>query len=167
MNIIISKTVAFTGYRADKLRKSNSDPKFLESLAGELETTILGLYQNGYDTFLSGMCDGFDLLAAEAVLRLQWHFPQMRLIPVIPFQGQELSFSERDKERFRVIYNLSPRTILISEDYHRGVYFRRNDFLIEHASMVVCYFDGQWGGTMYTVNLATLKKIPIINLCKN
>lgn len=167
MKIIKEKTVAFTGYRAEKLRPSNSDPEFLKSLAAELEITVLGLYEKGYDTFLSGMCDGFDMLAAEVVLRLRRHFPRMNLIPVIPFQGQELSFCQTDKERYRIIYELSPEPILMSDNYHRGVYHRRNDFLIEHASMVVCYFDGKPGGTMYTVNFGKMKNIPIINLCKN
>lgn len=166
MKIAKETTVAFTGYRTAKILRSITEQNTLETIAEELEKTVLCLYKQGYTTFLSGMCDGFDLLAAEATLRVRRHQPEIRLVAVIPFQGQELGYSERDKERYKVVHELANDVVYTSENYHERAYLERNDYLLNNASVVVCYYDGQQGGTMYTVNHAKLRALPIINLCK-
>ena len=47
-----------------------------------LHVLIRTLYAEGYDTFLSGMADGFDICGAQAVMELQSELPGLRLIAV-------------------------------------------------------------------------------------
>ena len=65
-NIIKSKTVAFSGYSADKLpnqgsNESNSTIELKRALNNEIVQSIL----DGMDTFIVGMVDEFDMFSAE------------------------------------------------------------------------------------------------------
>lgn len=117
--------------------------------------------------FISGMAEGFDLLAAEAVLKLRMKKPDVILISVIPFMGQELDYTPRDKERYKIIYDLANKIIFTSDTYHDKAFFKRNDYLLDNSSLVICYYNGLRGGTMYTYNRAVRQNIEIINLYKD
>ena len=54
-------TVAFSGYRTEKL------PENIDPIRINLRDTVVKCIEDGYDTFLCGMADGFDLMAAEVV----------------------------------------------------------------------------------------------------
>lgn len=167
MKITKETTVAFTGYRTAKILRSTTDPYIIDNLAAELDKVILSLYKQGYTTFCQGMSEGFDMLAAEAVLRARIQFEEIRLVAVIPFMGQELGYSKKDKENYKIIYEFSDHVEFISDTYHEEAFFKRNDFLLDNSSVIVCYYDGQHGGTMYTVNRAKEQGLPIINLHKS
>lgn len=52
-----------------------------------------------------------------------------------------------------------------SETYHKDAFFDRNDYLLAHASVLVCYYIvGKRSGTMYTVNRAVKANLETINL---
>lgn len=98
MEINREKTVSFTGYRTHKILRSTNEPDIIKRLSEKKEQTIKSLIDQGYTTFLSGMAEGFDMLAAEAVLRIRIKRPEIKLIVVIPFQGQELEYTLLDRE---------------------------------------------------------------------
>lgn len=160
-----TKTVAFTGHRTAKIIASTTNPNIISDLARRLDTIIEELFEKGYTFFMSGMAEGFDLLAAEAVLRARATHPEIQLIAVVPFQGQELGYSKIDKERYRIIYESADGVIFTSPNYHDRAYFMRNDYLVAQSSLIVCYYNrGQRSGTMYTVNRANEKGSQVINL---
>lgn len=161
----IATTVAFTGYRTSKLLRVSNNRNILTQLPQELEQTILNLYNQGYTTYLSGMADGFDMLAAEAVLRLKESHSDIKLVAVIPFQGQELEFTTQDKRRYKAIFENADRVVLTADNFHKRAYLDRNDYLLAHSSAVICYYNGERGGTMYTVNRAIKREMKLINLC--
>lgn len=162
-----SETVSFTGYRPEKIKKSqpNNDQVFAE-IQARLLSTIHKLAERGYKTFLSGMAEGFDHMAASAVLLARNSFPEIELICVVPFPEQAQRFEPFWKAEHARAVKEAQRVITISEQYHSGVFYRRNDFLVDNASVLVCYYDGQPGGTHYTVQLAEKKQLEIINLCE-
>lgn len=161
MNIERVKSVAFTGHRQERITTDRN------TLSTELYRTISELYQQGYTTYLTGMAQGFDLLAAEAV----WQFrndthADIRLIAVIPFRTQFGRFSPEDKHRYIRITSVA-ECIILSDDYYRGCFHRRNDYLIDNAAVVVAYYDQTpSGGTHYTVQQAIHRGMNIINLHK-
>ena len=115
--------------------------------------------------FLTGMAEGFDLLATEAVLKLKTVHTDIRLIAVIPFARQAYRYSKEDQLRYAEIFKQCDDSVLISEHYYKGCFHRRNDYLIDNASSVIAYFDGQpSGGTFYTIQRAMTNKIPVRNL---
>lgn len=146
--------VAFTGHRTYRDEARETLPATLESL-----------YARGYRTFLSGMAVGFDLAAAEAVLLLRQRHAEVRLVAVVPFRHQAVRFPAAQRLRYERILAATDEVEILSEEYHRGCYARRNDFLIDHAQTVVAWYDGlPQGGTHYTVERARARSREVINL---
>ncbi len=159
MNNQVKTTIAFTGHRSNRI------PTDEQALSEYLDKTVTDLYFKGYRRFLTGMSEGFDLMAGEAVLRLKAIHTDIRLITVIPFTGQAHRFSPEDKQRYGHLFNYCDDSVLISEHYFTGCFHRRNDYLTDNSALVIAYYDRQeQGGTHYTVTRAISKGIPVINL---
>lgn len=97
------------------------------------------------------------------------HFPHMpmpglRLVAVIPFRGQESRFPAVDRERFRRVLAAADHSVTLSPSYHAGCYAVRNNYLVEHAALLVAWYDGSPGGTHYTVRRALVRGLEFINL---
>ena len=154
MNIAAIKTnVAFTGHRT-----------YRHEADSLLQRTVLSLHEAGSDTFLSGMATGFDMAAAEMVLACRTIHPDIRLIAVIPFQGQQQRFSSIDRIRFERIVAEANEKVILSDCYNRGVYAIRNDYLVNHATTLITWYDGSAGGTRYTVHRALAQRRKLIHL---
>lgn len=154
-----NRTVAFTGHRSNRIITD------AVMLTAEIEKIITDLYFRGYRHFMTGMAEGFDLLSAEAVLKIRNLHTDIKLIAVIPFTGQAKYFSNEDKKRYGIVFQQCDESVLITDRYYKGCFYRRNDYLIDNASFVVAYFDGTpKGGTHYTLNKAKGSELPVINV---
>ena len=89
------KTVAFSGHRTNRIAKFTADrEKLFREVSFDTFVAIESYcIKKGYHTFLSGMCEDFDLIAAEEVLNLKKEYPHIHLKCVVPF---------KDKKRFRI-----------------------------------------------------------------
>lgn len=90
--------------------------------------------------------------------------PGLRLVAVIPFRGQESRFSAADRERFRRVLDAADRSVMLSPSYHAGCYAVRNNYLVDHAALLVAWYDGSPGGTHYTVRRALARGLEFVNL---
>ena len=90
--------------------------------------------------------------------------PGLRLVAVIPFRGQESRFPAVDRERFRRVLAAADHIVTLSPSYHAGCYAVRNNYLVEHAALLVAWSDGSPGGTHYTVRRALVRGLEFINL---
>ncbi len=153
-------SVCFSGYRSHKFSSSDDLP----AIRANLSKHILHYVQEGYHTFLSGMADGFDMMAAEEVVKVKSNFPSIRFIAVIPcHHWRELSAYEQE------IFNQADDLIAISEHAGTKAYHARNRYLVDNSSVLICYYSAETtaqkgGGTKYTINYATQKKLKIINI---
>ena len=125
---------------------------------------IRGLHAHGFRTFLCGMAVGFDLAAAEAVLELRDSLPGLRLVAVVPFGGQEARFSHADRARYRAAMASADDAVVLSPVYRAGCYAVRNNYLVDHASLLVAWYDGSPGGTRHTVSRALRRGLEFVNL---
>ena len=123
--------------------------------------------RRGYRRFLCGMALGFDMAAAEAVLALRAAHPEVRLVCVVPFAGQDRRFPAVEQERYRRILEAADETVVLRDDYRPDCYARRNDRLTDGASAVVAWYDGSSGGTHYTVRRARRLGLRVLNLWQN
>ena len=90
-----------------------------EILASHLERLISAYYKHGYRVYMTGMAQGFDLITAEAVLRLKTFHKDIQLICVVPFIGQANRFTNEDKTRYDAIMERSDKTEYISERHYQ------------------------------------------------
>lgn len=162
----LSKNVAFTGYRPQKLpQRGNKEVQ--EELSIRLQAAIVDSLGRGYMTFLNGCMAGWDILAAESVLTLKPLYPQIICATVAPFRKSFFAgnnWTPEWKARALKVYQQSDIAFSLSENYARGVYYARDRFLIDHSSLVICFYDGKPGGTKYTVDYAKTQNREIINL---
>ena len=61
----MGNTVAFSGYRTEKL------PENIDPIRINLKNAVAECIEDGYNSFLCGMADGFDLMSAEIVLEFK------------------------------------------------------------------------------------------------
>lgn len=152
-----SLSVSFTGHRHLS--------EHTDSLILKLKEEIIRTYQAGKRFFKTGGAVGFDTLAAEVVLQLKEHLPELALMVIVPFEGQDIYFSPASKVRYRRILDQADEVVVLSATYFQHCYLRRNAYLVNHASRLIAYYDGVGtGGTSFTVRLAESKQIPVSNL---
>ena len=160
-----NKTVALTGHRPKDMLSNNQTDTGLDQIRSDTAKQILNLYQQGYNTFLSGMTQGFGLLAAEVVLSLRGQYPDIRLIPVISFHGQELHYNKNDRQRYADILVQTDQTIVLAACFSKDYFSSRNNYMLDNASHLIAYWTGKpYGETYYTVREAWIRQIPIHNI---
>ena len=162
------KTACFSGHRSERLPKSTEG---LDDLRLRLYEEIDKALDDGFDTFIFGACYGFDLICAEMILIRQKVVKlsdpkRIRLIAAMPFETQASKWRERDRELYFNILSKCDEVITISTKFKMNCYRKRNRYMVDNSSRLICYYDGGSGGTSYTVNYAKEKGCEIINLYK-
>lgn len=132
-----------------------------------LEAAVLTAWNEGYRTFISGMAPGFDLAAAEAVVRLRDVGIPLQLTAAVPFAGQPAGYSEVDRARYGTLLAVADDTRVLAEIYSHGCYLRRDDWMVERSGRVICWFDGSRSGTRYTVRRALAHGLEIVNIFRD
>lgn len=159
----IQKTVSFSGYRPEKLPDFGVETAFsIATLKADLCEAVVQAISHGFDTFLVGMAEGFDMYAAESVTEHKLKYPTIKLISVVPFEDGCVH-----TQRYTDILNNADEIVTLSDEYTRGSYYTRNEYMINNSSLLICYYDGRVGGTEYTIEYATKKGVEVINLAPN
>lgn len=168
-----NRTVAFTGYRPRKILESLARLKRKYPLSTvhhvvneRLKTLIHTLYREGYDTYMTGMADGFDVWAAMAVLELQAELHHLQLIAV-PAYIKNVSNDTGYNRMYAQIMAAASQICPAAQRYSQGCFDLRNEILISNCTTVVCYYDGLPGGTANTLSKARRRDLRIINVCLN
>lgn len=162
-------SLCFTGHRSEKLPKTEKEMEHLkQKLLSEIDKAV----ENGIDTFYFGACYGFDLLAAQMVLRrkkvISLNKPRqnlIKLVAVIPHEGQANAWCEKDRELyFDYTLPYCDEVVTLHTQFSPGCYHERNRYMVDRCSKMIAYYDGGLGGTAYTVNYAKTNGLEIINL---
>ena len=152
-----SQCICFTGHRI----LSSKEQSTLQKTLPEVLTRY---YRNGYRAFISGAALGFDTVAAEAVLSLRALFPDIILILALPCPSQADRWRWEDQLRYRSLLSSANQTCLISPAYFPMCMQKRNRFMVERASVCLCYMRECRGGTWNTVSYAYDRGLMIHNL---
>ena len=140
----------------------NEDCPAARELFAALDAAVAEAAADGCTRFLSGMSTGFDLWAAEAVLRARC--TPVQLLCAVPFDGQADRFPLEWKRRFNRCLLAADKVYALSRSYHAGCFAARNRFMVDASSRLICYYDGRSGGTAQTVHMAEQSGLKIVNL---
>lgn len=148
-----ARSVAFTGHRI-----LYSDYNYMSLLE-----TLKNLVLDGYDTFLVGMALGFDTECFKALeeIRKENH---IKIIACVPCLTQADRFSLKQKREYNRMLNSADETVLISEKYTEKCMQKRNEFMVDNASVLVSYLRREFGGTKNTVKYAEKVNCKIIKI---
>lgn len=151
-------TACFTGHR--EIKHENCEKILIE--------IVENLINKGYKYFGAGGARGFDSLAEKVILTLkETKYPHIHLILVLPFNTQytaEKGWSKEEIEEYERIKKAASKVVILESGYSRGVYYRRNEHLVNFSSVCISYQYKNTGGTAYTVNYANKKGLQIINV---
>ena len=150
-NMIEKKTCAITGHRVlpDDLNKN--------ALYDALENLIL----EGYDLFLCGMAEGFDLLCLEMLFALKTKY-RIFVEACVPYIGQEKNFSQKNKSLYRELIEGCEYKTVLSENYFNGCFLARDRYMVDKCDLLFAYCTKETGGAAYTVAYAKSKSVPIV-----
>lgn len=168
-------TCCFTGHRSRDLPFGGDMRKQgMKCLASSLQLLIVEAIADGYNTFISGMSDGIDLICAQLVLEVarSGQYGDIKLICALPYREQYSEIvTTLDKYKYTVIADACNEKVIISEKSDRDRYKKRNQFMVDNSSRVIGVIkDKQFGsGTLQTVNMAKRAglEIKMISLEKN
>ncbi len=152
----MGKTCIFTGHR--------DLPEDTGALRAALLRQIAALAADGCTEFLCGGAMGFDLLAAEAVLLLRPALPDIRLVMVLPCEGQDRAYPAASRARYREVLAQADLVRYTAQHYYKGCMLTRDRVLAEAADVCLCYLTRSTGGTAYTVRQCALRDVPVMNL---
>ncbi len=152
-----STAVCFTGHRA--IPEGERELLWQSTLAN-----AQALYNRGFRTFIAGGAVGYDMLAAQAVCELRLLHPDVKLVLALPFRGHDSKFSVGDRHQLAELIELADEAVTLYERYSPGVYAARNRWMVEHASVCVCYLRRAGrSGTSMTTDMARQHGLQIVN----
>ena len=142
----------FTGHRPSGLPWGNreEDPRCLK-MQEELAARLEGLYAAGYRHFLCGMAIGCDIMFAEAVLAMRKLYPDVSLEAAIPCGDQPSRWTKAQRRRYNQILDACDQVTVLQIHYTPDCMQRRNQYMVDHASVLLACYSGHPGGTMNTI----------------
>lgn len=148
---------SFSGHRQIYRIHSDILPKCLSEL---IDTLI----EAGVVRFCSGGATGFDLLAAELVLKKRNEGKHVSLSMILPCRDQALFWPAELREQYARILSGANEVEYITDKYNQFCMHQRNRRLVDEADILLCYLMHEASGTAYTKNYAVQKKKHIINI---
>lgn len=164
-----SKTACFSGYRPHKFDFPLTSNDKYEKLMATTYNFIVDAIGAGYDTFLTGAAPGYDILCAELTqIARRVRHKATRIIYALPYENfsDAHHFDEDWQARYDFISANCQEIINVTNSLNEteGCYQRRNEFMVDNSSLLICYHTGKAGGTDNTIRYAKDKGLTIINV---
>lgn len=157
-NEMRKKRCCFTGHRPEKLKLP--EKIICTSLSQAIEYAI----DQGKTTFICGMARGIDLWAGQAVIEKKMIHPELKLICATPFVGFERQWSMNWQQLYTFVLSHADYKVVISKRYNPGCFQCRNEWMVNHSSLVIAAYNGERGGTRNTIRFAKESGVPIHNI---
>lgn len=151
-----SRRCCFTGHRPEKI--STSRRKIKKMLKKEIQQA----YNEGFNVFITGVCRGVDIWAAEITLKLRRKHKDIKLICAIPYPDFYNRWTKQDQKLCTRILLAADLNKTISNSYSNDCYQKRNCWMVDHSARVIAVYNGEKSGTQNTVNYANATEVPIV-----
>ncbi len=164
MRLIISKTCCLTGHRPNKLPWGyNEDKESCKNFKNKVTKILEKLIHKGIRTFLTGMAEGFDMIATEILIALKTQYPHIKINAIIPCFNQEKLWTQKQQERYKLLLSKCDNKKIISKIYTNKCMQQRNQYMVDNSSIILaCYNNTSKGGTKNTLDYANKLQLKII-----
>lgn len=145
-------TCCFTGHRPLRLPwgMNEADPR-CTALKEQLAASLDGIYESGFRHFICGMAIGCDTYFAKAVLALKEKHVDVTLEAAVPCDDQADKWNRKQQAQYAELLNQCDTVTYVSHVYSPTCMMKRNEYMIDHASLLLACFNGQSSGTMKTI----------------
>lgn len=157
---------AFTGHRPQSLGGFDSAAPLNRRVRVALHAQVRGLYRAGARSFGSGMAQGVDQWAAEAVLALKTRAPDVRLVAAVPCDAQDAPWARPARVRYAELLQGADEVHIVAPGPYAGWKMEaRNRWMVDRARTLVAVWDGRHqGGTYNTVRYARERGVGVLQL---
>ncbi len=152
-----NRTCCFTGHRV-------IDLKDISNIKKNLEQELIHFIEQGVVYFGCGGAIGFDMLAAQTIIKLKYRYNQIKLILILPCADQDKFWSEEEKAIYEIVKTQADKIRILSQTYYRGCMLKRNRHLVDNSGHCISYLRKDTGGTAYTVRYAQKCGIKVIKI---
>jgi uncharacterized phage-like protein YoqJ len=158
-------TCCFSGYRPEKLpwRADEADARCVR-LKADIDAAAAQAYADGARHFVCGMARGCDMYFCESVIALRSRLADIMVEAAVPHDRQSSGWPSQDAARYDSLLALCDVRTVVSEQYSRGAMAKRNRYMVNRSSALIAVYDGQPGGTSYTVSYAKKRGVRLIIL---
>ena len=152
-------TCCFTGHRTIQ-------PEDRATLPANLEQAVRTLIDRGYEHFYAGGAMGFDLMAAETVLKLKKEYPHIQLELALPYPKSCEQFRSPLREQYADVCAQADKITNVCEFYFPACFHVRNRYMVDRSSVCVCYLrpGNRSRGTSATVAYAAEQNVERVML---
>lgn len=139
-------------------------------VSAETERTVRILAASDYKYFICGGALGFDTLAAQIVLQLEEEL-DIHLILALPCLNQTdrwlgMKNGEDNIREYQRIKGRAAAIYYTGELYKDGCMKERNQFMVDHASFCIAYYNGSTrSGAGQTFRMAKKAGLAMYNIC--
>lgn len=149
--------VAFTGHRPDKLGGYTVPNKISQRVCREIREKLNELKPT---RAITGMAQGVDQWAAQICYMMNIPY-----VAAVPFVGQESIWPEMAQKRWRFLIGRAAEVVVVCEGAYAPIKLqKRNEWMVDHADVVLAVWDGTAGGTANCVRYAEKKKKSIVRI---
>ncbi len=139
--------LSYTGHRSDKIGGYIIPNPTYFNICINLRKILNELKP---DKCLNGMCQGFDLIAANLCINLKIPF-----VGCVPFIDQEKMWPKDSQIIYNKILDKAVEKVIVSPGgYTAAKMMVRNKYMVDNSDVLVACFDGTTGGTANTVKYA-------------
>ncbi len=162
-----TRACCFSGHRPEKLPCGyDLHAPAAQQLKTALQYEIDRAITDGYDTFLCGMAQGVDTLAAQLILTMRENGTPVQMVAALPCPHQDARWPFAQRQIYRQLLAQIPPTLqfTLCDSYTPYCMNGRNLWMVEHSSRLIAVFDGSAGGTANTVRHAQDARIDIVRI---
>ena len=132
--------ISFTGHRPNKIGGFKIPNETYNWIFKQTEIILKNIKPN---KAYCGMALGYDQMCAEICIKLQIPF-----VAAIPFKGQESVWPKSSRDHYFELLSKADKQIIVSDGaYDIKKMQIRNEFMVDHADIVLACWDGSPGGT--------------------
>ncbi len=150
--------IAGTGHRPQKLGGFKLPNPTYNYVCQQIEKHFLELKP---EKVISGMALGYDQWLAVIAIKLK-----ISLIAAVPFEGQEKAWNAESQTIYKKILSKASEVVIVSDGGYANWKMQvRNEWMVNHADLMLACYDGSAGGTANCINYAKKigKELIIIN----
>ena len=166
---MVEFTCCFTGHRPEKMPfTATYRPIQYAQYLRRIQMAIDKKRTAGCRDFYCGVARGFDLWAAQVLLKIKSENPNegLRLICVVPFENFYAHWQPEDYHTVQTVLDNADEVICLQRYYSRNCFVKRNHYMVDNCGHVIAGYDGQQkGGTFTTIAYARAngRQVEIVN----